>query len=41
VVEGEYTAVPRHAFAVSADLLMAALTGGGRERVSADMRFSP
>jgi hypothetical protein len=32
VVEGEYTAVTRHAFAVSADLLMAALTGGGRER---------
>ena len=32
VVESEYTAVPRDTLAVSADLLMAALTGGGRER---------
>jgi hypothetical protein len=32
VVESEYTAVPRDVLAVSADLLMAALTRGGRER---------
>lgn len=32
VVESDYPAVPRDVFAVSADLLMAALTGGGRER---------
>jgi hypothetical protein len=32
VVEAEYTAVPRDELAVSADLLMAALTRGGRER---------
>lgn len=35
VVESEYTAVPRDELAVSADLLMAALTGGGRERGTA------
>lgn len=36
VVEGEYTSVPRAraALSVSADLLMAALTPGGRERES-------
>jgi hypothetical protein len=32
VVEAEHTAVPRDDLAVSADLLMAALTHGGRER---------
>jgi SAM-dependent methyltransferase len=32
VVESEYTAVPHDALGVSADLLMAALTDGGRER---------
>lgn len=32
VVESEYPAVPRDELAVSADLLMAALTRGGRER---------
>jgi hypothetical protein len=32
VVESEYTAVPRDELAASADLLMAALTPGGRER---------
>ncbi len=32
VVESEQTAVPRDELAVSADLLMAALTRGGRER---------
>ncbi len=34
VVEGESTAVPRDALAASADLLMAALIRGGRERGS-------
>jgi hypothetical protein len=35
VVDGEHTVVPRDDLAVSADLLMAALTNGGRERDTA------
>ena len=36
VVDSERTAVPRDDFATSADVLMAALTSGGRERTTAE-----
>jgi hypothetical protein len=36
VVDSERTPVPRHDLAVAADVLMAAVTGGGKERDAAD-----
>ena len=38
VVDSEHRAVPRHDIATSVDVLMAALTGGGRERGRCGLR---